>query len=140
MKNIFEDDTLPSGAEIPKVSVPDRKIDLPVRPKRQVTPPPKQQERQAVQPPHIASAPQAPATTAQPMYQYVPVNPQYPSQPQAYPQQGVAYYPVFDPNSQPVYAQPNVYPQQVIYPQQVPYVPYGAYPQRRYRGAGTAAL
>ena len=129
MKNIFEDDTLPSGAEIPKVSVPDRKTDLPVRPKRQVTPPPKQQERQAVQPPIIASVPQAPAAPQQPVYQYVPINPQYPNQPQAYPQQTVAYYPVFDQNGQPVYPQQTVYPQQVIYPQQVPYVPYGAYPQ-----------
>ena len=129
MKNIFEDDTLPSGAEIPKVSVPDRKTDLPVRPKRQVTPPPKQQEKQAMQPPYIASAPQAPAAPAQPVYQYVPVNPQYPNQPQPYMQPGVAYYPVFDQNGQPIYSQQGVYPQQVAYPQQMPYAPYGAYPQ-----------
>lgn len=128
MKNIFEDDTLPSGAEIPKISVPDRKTDLPVRPKRQVTPPPKQQERQAVQPPYIAVAPQAPAAPQQPVYQYVPVNPQYPDGAQVYPQQGVAYYPVLDQNGQPVYPQ-AMYPQQIVYPQQVPYVPYGAYPQ-----------
>ena len=129
MKNIFEDDTLPSGAEIPKVSVPDRKSSLPVRPKRQVTPPPKQQERQAMQPPQITVPPQAPVAAQQPVYQYVPVNPQYPNQPQAYPVQGVAYYPVFDQNGQPVYTQQAVYPQQVVYPQQAPYMPYGAYPQ-----------
>ena len=129
MKNIFEDETLPSGTEIPKVSVPDRKTDLPVRPKRQVTPPPKQQERQNVQPPYIAAAPQTPVVSQQPVYQYVPVNPQYPDNAQAYPQQGVAYYPVFDPNGQPVYTQQPIYPQQVVYPQQVPYMPYGAYPQ-----------
>jgi sortase B len=128
MKNIFEDDTLPSGAEIPAVSVPDRKTSLPVRPKRQVTPPPKQQERQAAQPPYIAVPAQTPAAPQQPMYQYVPVNPQFPDGAQAYPQQGVTYYPVFDQNGQPVYQQP-MYPQQIVYPQQVPYVPYGAYPQ-----------
>ena len=129
MKNIFEDDTLPSGAEIPKVSVPDRKTDLPVRPKRQVTPPPGQQVRQAVQPPEIATPAQTPAPAVQNAYQYVPVNPSYPNQPQAYPQQGVVYYPVLDQNGQPVYPQQTVYPKQVVYPQQVPYVSYGTYPQ-----------
>ena len=134
MKNIFEDDTLPSGTEIPKVSVPDRNKDLPVRPKRQVTPPPKQQEKHTAQAPYIAVPPQPPVVSQQPVYQYVPVNPQYPDQPQAYPQT-VAYYPVLDQNGQPVYQQQPVFPQQVIYPQQmtypqqVPYAPYTAYAQ-----------
>lgn len=133
MRNIFEDDTLPSGTEKPPVLKGDSNRNMPARPKRQVTPTPKQQERQAIQQGYIPMpymqpmpqgqpAPQMPPIPQgqQPVYQYIPVNPQYPIQPQQYPQQGVSYYPVFDQGSQ-----------QPVYPQQIPvqYVPYGAYPQ-----------
>ncbi len=123
MRNIFEDDTLPSGADKPPVPKGNSNKNMPVRPKPQVTLPPKQQEKQAMQqvyipvPSEVQPAPQ----NQQPVYQYIPVNPQYPPQGQPYPQQGIAYYPVFDPNTQ-----------QPVYPQQMPpvqYVPYGAYPQ-----------
>lgn len=122
MRNIYQDDTLPSGADKPPVPKNDSK-NMPVRPKPQVTLTPKQQERQATkQQPVPASAQMPPVSQGQqPVYQYIPVNPQYPSQSQPYPQQGVAYYPVFDPNTQ-----------QPVYPQQIPavqYVPYGVYPQ-----------
>ena len=126
MKNIFEDDTLPLGTEKPPVPK-NGNANMPVRPKRQVTPPPKQQERQAMQqgyipvPPQVYPAPQGqPAPQSQqPVYQYIPVPPQYPVQGQPYPQQGVTYYPVFDQGN------PQAYPQQIP----VQYVPYGTYPQ-----------
>ena len=116
MRNIFEDDTLPSGTEKPPVIKDGNNKNMPSRPKPQVTLPPKQQERQAMQQGFVPVPPQP----QQPVYQYIPVNPQYPPQGQTYPQQGIAYYPVFDPNTQ-----------QPVYPQQMPvqYVPYGAYPQ-----------
>lgn len=108
MKNIFEDETLPSANEKPPIIKNDGKASMPSRPKRQVTPPPmKQVPAQPVQPP----IPQQGG-----MYQYVPVNSPYPPQGQPYPPQGVAYYPVFDPNTQ-----------QPVYPQGVQYVPFGAY-------------
>lgn len=130
MRNIFEDDTLPSGTDKPPVIKGSSNKNMPSRPKPQVTLPPKQQERQAMQQFYAPVAPQGqPVPQPQPMpqgvpqqpvYQYIPVNPQYPPQDQPYPQPGVAYYPVFDPNTQ-----------QPVYPQQMPvqYVPYGAYPQ-----------
>ena len=116
MRNIFEDDTLPSGTEKPPVMKDGNNKNMPSRPKPQVTLPPKQQERQAMQQGFVPVPPQP----QQPVYQYIPVNPQYPPQGQPYPQQGIAYYPVFDPNTQ-----------QPVYPQQMPvqYMPYGAYPQ-----------
>ena len=121
MKNIFEDETLPSVNEKPPIIKNDGKAAMPSRPKRQVTPPPmKQVPPQGVYMPPQPVQPQVPPQGA---YQYIPVNPQYPPQgqpyppqAQAYPPQGVAYYPVFDPNTQ-----------QPVYPQGVPYVPYGAY-------------
>lgn len=116
MKNIFEDETLPSPNEKPPIIKNDSKANMPSRPKRQVTPPPlKQAQPQTVYVPVQPVPPQAqqPAP-AQGAYQYIPVNPQYP--PQAYPQQGVAYYPVYG------------VPQQGAYPQGVPYQPYAQYP------------
>ena len=115
MKNIFEDETLPSTGEKPPIIKNDSKANMPSRPNRQVTPPPmKQAQPQTVyvpvqQPPQQMGVPQAPAVPSQGAYQYIPVNPQYPPQagyPQ--PQQGVTYYPV--------------------YPQGVPYAPYPQYP------------
>lgn len=116
MKNIFEDETLPSPNEKPPIIKNDSKANMPSRPKRQVTPPPlKQAQPQTIYVPVQPVPPQAqqPAP-AQGEYQYIPVNPQYP--PQAYPQQGVAYYPVYG------------VPQQGAYPQGVPYQPYAQYP------------
>ena len=114
MKNIFEDETLPSVNEKPPIIKNDGKAAMPSRPKRQVTPPPmKQVPPQGV---YMPPQPQQPQVPPQGAYQYIPVNPQYPPQGQPYPAQGVAYYPVFDPNSQ-----------QPVYPQGVPYAPYGAY-------------
>ncbi len=128
MKNIFEDDVLPSSAEKPPVLKSNVNRNMPARPKRQVTPTPKQQERQAIQQGYIPVPPQGQPIPQmqpvpqgqQPIYQYIPVNPQYPVQPQSFPQQSVAYYPVFDQGNQ-----------QPVYPQQIPvqYVPYGTYPQ-----------
>lgn len=110
MKNIFEDETLPSVNEKPPIIKNDGKAAVPSRPKRQVTPPPmKQVPPQGVYMPPQPVQPQMPPQGA---YQYIPVAPQG----QPYPPQGVAYYPVFDPNTQ-----------QPVYPQSVPYVPYGAY-------------
>ena len=121
MKNIFQDDTLPSGRELPPMPKNDSK-NMPSRPKRQVTPPPMKQAmppqpvyipvQQPAQPQQVN--PQQPQMPVQGAYQYIPVNPQYP--PQGYPQQGVPYYPVYG----------NV--QQPVYPQGVPYAPYPAYP------------
>ena len=118
MKNIFQDDTLPSGTDLPPMPKNDSK-NMPSRPKRQVTPPPMKQAAppQTVYVPVQPVAPQQPP--AQPMppqgaYQYIPVNPQYP--PQGYPQQGATYYPVYG------------NPQQPVYPQGVPYAPYPQYP------------
>ena len=118
MKNIFQDDTLPSGTDLPPMPKNDSK-NMPSRPKRQVTPPPMKQAA----PPQTVYVPVQPVATqqppAQPMppqgaYQYIPVNPQYP--PQGYPQQGATYYPVYG------------NPQQSVYPQGVPYAPYPQYP------------
>ncbi len=110
MKNIFEDETLPSANEKPPIIKNDGKAAMPSRPKRQVTPPPMKQ----VPPQGVYMPPQPVQTQVPPQgaYQYIPVNPQG----QAYPPQGVAYYPFFDPNTQ-----------QPVYPQGVPYIPYGAY-------------
>lgn len=114
MKNIFEDETLPSANEKPPIIKNDGKAAMPTRPKRQVTPPPmKQVPPQGV---YMPPQPQQPQVPPQGAYQYIPVNPQYPPQGQLYQPQGVAYYPVFDPNTQ-----------QPVYPQGVPYMPYGAY-------------
>ena len=119
MKNIFQDDTLPSGTELPPMPKNDSK-NMPSRPKRQVTPPPMKQAAPA-QPVYVPVQP-APAQPMQPQqnavppqgaYQYIPVNPQYP--PQGYPQQGAPYYPVYGNAQQPVY------------PQGVPYAPYPQY-------------
>ena len=110
MKNIFQDDTLPSGTELPPMPKNDSK-NMPSRPKRQVTPPPMKQPSPAqqvyapVQP--TPAQPSQEAVPPQGAYQYIPVNPQYP--PQAYPQQGVPYYPVYG------------------NPQGVPYAPYPQY-------------
>lgn len=115
MKNIFQDDTLPSGTDLPPVPKNGGKP-MPSRPKRDVTPPPMKQAVQQ-QPVHV---PAQPAPTPQtvpvqgevPAYQYIPVNPQYP--PQGYPQQGVPYYPVYG-NAQGVPYAP--YPQYAPAPQ-----------------------
>ena len=117
MKNIFQDDTLPSGTDLPPMPKNDSK-NMPSRPKPQVTPPPMKQAMppQTVYVPVQPTPQQIPAQPVAPVqgsYQYIPVNPQYP--PQAYSQQGVPYYPVFGNNQQPVY------------PQGVPYAPYPAY-------------
>ena len=117
MKNIFQDDTLPSGTDLPPMPKNDSK-NMPSRPKRQVTPPPMKQ----AMPPQTVYVPVQPTSQQMPVqpvapvqgaYQYIPVNPQYP--PQAYSQQGAPYYPVFGNNQQPVY------------PQGVPYAPYPSY-------------
>lgn len=110
MKNIFQDDTLPSGTELPPMPKNDSK-NMPSRPKRQVTPPPMKQSSPA-QPVYVPvqptpAQPSLEAVPPQGSYQYIPVNPQYP--PQAYPQQGVPYYPVYG------------------NPQGVPYAPYPQY-------------
>ena len=119
MKNIFQDDTLPSGTELPPMPKNDSK-NMPSRPKRQVTPPPMKQAAPA-QPVYVPVQP-APAQPMQPQqnavppqgaYQYIPVNPQYP--PQGYPQQGAPYYPVY--GNAP----------QGTYPQGVSYAPYPQY-------------
>ena len=128
MKNIFQDDTLPSGTDLPPMPKNDSK-NMPSRPKRQVTPPPmKRAVPQTVYIPVQPAAPQqVPPQQAMPQqvppqqmppqgaYQYIPVNPQYP--PQGYPQQGAPYYPVYG-NTQ-----------QGVYPQGVPYAPYPPYTQ-----------
>ena len=118
MKNIFEDETLPSANEKPPIIKNDSKADMPSRPKRQVTPPPmKQVPVQPVYVPVQQIPMQPPAQTEIPgqnTYQYMPVTPQYP--PQGYPQQPVPYYPVYGNAQQPVY------------PQGATYVPYGQYP------------
>lgn len=118
MKNIFEDETLPSTGEKPPIIKNDNKTNMPSRPKRQVTPPPmKQAQPQPVYVPVQPAQPQAvqpQQVPAQGAYQYIPVNPQYPNQ--VYPQQTVAYYPVYG------------VPQQGAYPQGVPYTPYPQYP------------
>ena len=113
MKNIFQDDTLPSGTDLPPVPKNGGKP-MPSRPKRDVTPPPM---KQAVQPhpvyvPVQPSQQTTPAQGEMPAYQYIPVNPQYP--PQEYPQQGVPYYPVYG-NAQGVPYAP--YPQYAPAPQ-----------------------
>ncbi len=118
MKNIFEDETLPSSGEKPPILKNDSKANMPSRPKRQVTPPPmKQAQPQTVYVP-VQQIPvqeaQAQPVPPQGAYQYIPVNPQYPTQ--VYPQQGVTYYPVYGG------------PQQGAYPQGVPYQPYPQYP------------
>ena len=116
MKNIFQDDTLPSGKELPPMPKNDSK-NMPSRPKRQVTPPPMKHSApvQTVYVP-VQSVPVQPEQNeAQPAYQYIPVNPQYP--PQGYPQQGVAYYPVYGNAQQPGYPQAVPYAQ---YPQYAP--------------------
>ena len=116
MKNIFEDETLPSAGQKPPMPKNDSKATMPSRPRRQVTPPPmKQMPPQPVYVPIQTAAPQQPATPQPGAY---PINPPYPPQGQPYPQQGVAYYPVYDPNTQqPVYSQ-------------VPYMPYGYMPNQ----------
>lgn len=116
MKNIFEDETLPSAGQKPPMPKNDSKATMPSRPRRQVTPPPmKQMPTQPVYVPIQTAAPQQPATPQPGAY---PINPPYPPQGQPYPQQGVAYYPVYDPNTQqPVYSQ-------------VPYMPYGYMPNQ----------
>ena len=124
MKNIFQDDTLPSGTELPPMPKNDSK-NMPSRPKRQVTPPPMKQAAPA-QPVYVPVQP-APAQPMQPQqnavppqgaYQYIPVNPQYP--PQGYPQQGAPYYPVYGNAPQ------GTYPQGVSY---APYPQYAPAPQ-----------
>ena len=107
MKNIYEDETLPSGNAKPPMPRNDSKAPMPSRPRRQVTPPPMKQ--MPTQPVYMPPQPTAPQPGA---YPYQP----YPPQGQPYPQ-GVAYYPVYDPNTQ-----------QPVYPQGVPYVPYGYMP------------
>lgn len=118
MKNIFEDETLPSANEKPPIIKNDSKADMPSRPKRQVTPPPmKQVPVQPVYVPVQQIPMQPPAQTEIPgqnTYQYIPVTPQYP--PQGYPQQAMPYYPVYGNAQQPPY------------PQGAAYVPYGQYP------------
>ena len=116
MKNIFQDDTLPSGTDLPPVPKNGGKP-MPSRPKRDVTPPPMKQAMQS-QPVYVPVQPAPAQQTAPeqgdaPAYQYIPVAPQYP--PQGYPQQGVPYYPVYG----------NV--PQGTYPQGVPYAPYQQY-------------
>ena len=115
MKNIFQDDTLPSGTDLPPVPKNGGKP-MPSRPKRDVTPPPMKQAMQT-QPVYVPVQPApakqtAPAQGEMPAYQYIPVNPQYP--PQEYPQQGVPYYPVYG-NAQGVPYAP--YPQYAPAPQ-----------------------
>ena len=118
MKNIFEDETLPSANEKPPIIKNDSKADMPSRPKRQVTPPPmKQAPVQTVYVPVQQIPMQPPAQTEIPgqnTYQYIPVTPQYP--PQGYPQQAMPYYPVCGNAQQPPY------------PQGAAYAPYGQYP------------
>ena len=115
MKNIFEDETLPSANEKPPIIKNDSKANMPSRPKRQVTPPPmKQAQPQPVYVPVQQAPGQPQPVPPQGAYQYIPVNPQYPTQ--AYPQQPVAYYPVYGA------------PQQGAYPQGIPYQPYPQYP------------
>ena len=118
MKNIFEDETLPSANEKPPIIKNDSKADMPSRPKRQVTPPPmKQAPVQTVYVPVQQIPMQPPAQTEIPgqnTYQYIPVTPQYP--PQGYPQQAMPYYPVYGNAQQPPY------------PQGATYAPYGQYP------------
>ena len=112
MKNIFEDETLPSSNAKPPIIKNDSKSNMPSRPKREVTPPPmKQVQPQTV---YVPVPPQPQPVPPQGQYQYIPVNPQYPAQ--VYPQQGVAYYPVYG------------VPQQNAYPQGIPYQPYPQYP------------
>lgn len=121
MKNIFQDDTLPSGTDLPPMPKNDGK-NMPSRPKRQVTPPP--MKRAMPQTVYVPVQPVAPQQVPQQMppqvaYQYIPVNPQYPQQvypQQSYPQQGAPYYPVYGNTQQPVY------------PQGVPYTPYPQQP------------
>ena len=113
MKNIFQDDTLPSGTDLPPVPKNGGKP-MPSRPKRDVTPPPMKQAMQP-QPVYVPvqSAPAqqtAPEQGDMPAYQYIPVNPQYPPQ-------GVAYYPVYG-NGQGVPYAP--YPQQYAPAPQAP--------------------
>ncbi len=109
MKNIYEDETLPSGNAKPPMPKNDSKAPMPSRPRRQVTPPPMKQ---------VPTQPVAPQQSVNPQPGAYPYNPQYPPQGQPYPQQGVAYYPVYDPGTQ-----------QPVYPQGVPYMPYGYVPQ-----------
>ena len=123
MKNIFQDDTLPSGTDLPPVPKNGGKP-MPSRPKRDVTPPPMKQAMQT-QPVYVPVQPApakqtAPAQGEMPAYQYIPVNPQYP--PQEYPQQGVPYYPVYG-NAQ-----------------GVPYAPYPQYPPAPQASAEQEAL
>lgn len=107
MKNIYEDETLPSGNAKPPMPKNDSKAPMPSRPRRQVTPPPMKQV--PTQPVYMPAQPAAPQQPTAPQPGAYPYNPQYPPQAQPYPQQGVAYYPV--------------------YPQGVPYMPYGYVPQ-----------
>ena len=116
MKNIFEDETLPSGNAKPPMPKNDSKAPMPSRPRRQVTPPPMKQV--PTQPVYMPPQPAMPQQPVAPQGGAYPYNPQYPPQVQPYPQQGVAYYPVYDPNTQ-----------QPVYPQGVPYMPYGYMPQ-----------
>lgn len=117
MKNIYEDETLPSGISKPPILKNDSKGPAPSRPKRQVTPPPMKQ--MPTQPVYMPPQPAMPVQPMAPQQGGYPYNPQYPPQAQPYPQQGVAYYPVYgDPNAQ-----------QPVYPQGVPYMPYGYVPQ-----------
>lgn len=116
MKNIYEDETLPSGIGKPPILKNDSKGPAPSRPKRQVTPPPMKQ--MPTQPVYMPPQPAMPVQPVAPQQGVYPYNPQYPPQGQPYPQQGVAYYPVYDPNTQ-----------QPVYPQGVPYMPYGYMPQ-----------
>ena len=113
MKNIYEDETLPSGNAKPPMPRNDSKAPMPSRPRRQVTPPPMKQ--MPTQPVYMPTQPAVPPQGVAPQpgaYPYAP----YPPQGQPYPQ-GVAYYPVYDPNTQ-----------QPVYPQGVPYMPYGYMP------------
>ena len=113
MKNIYEDETLPSGNAKPPMPRNDSKAPMPSRPRRQVTPPPMKQ--MPTQPVYMPTQPAVPPQGVAPQpgaYPYAP----YPPQGQPYPQ-GVAYYPVYDPNTQPP-----------VYPQGVPYMPYGYMP------------
>ena len=116
MKNIYEDETLPSGNAKPPMPKNDSKAPMPSRPRRQVTPPPMKQV--PTQPVYMPPQPMMPQQPMVPQGGAYPYNPQYPPQAQPYPQQGVAYYPVYDPNTQ-----------QPVYPQGVPYMPYGYMPQ-----------
>ena len=109
MKNIYEDETLPSGNAKPTMPKNDSKAPMPSRPRRQVTPPPMKQ---------VPTQPVAPQQSVNPQPGAYPYNPQFPPQGQPYPQQGVAYYPVYNQGTQ-----------QPVYPQGVPYMPYGYVPQ-----------